>query len=232
MYKTRYEFTITKKLPANVQNVFLLLQLASGGAVAHVMTPPNFWGGRRVEIGLRPSDITIDPRIVTDQSPSNRGDEIATAQTFNNEGKYWWDVSVGVPVKKISELQVDSTNNTVTPTKIATTNAFALLNFYLPPADLAATQYSLIPHPIAGVALSGQPLHKILVGGAIGLHYAQLYAGALFVKQQHLNGLQTGSSATPDQVAAASRFRYDAQFTVGINLPLRAAIDALKKSNK
>jgi hypothetical protein len=29
--------------------------------------------------------------------------------TFDNEGPYWWDVGFAVPVKKISELKLDST---------------------------------------------------------------------------------------------------------------------------
>lgn len=231
-YKARYEFQITKKTAANVQDVFLLAQLLAtpGPAPAAPPPPQNLWGGRRVEIGLVPSDIQIDPRYVTDTSVSNRGDELSKAETFNNEGNHYWDVSVAVPLKKISDLKFDSTNGTVTPSKISTTNAFGLLDVYLPPVDLAGKSYNYIPHPIAGVALTGQPLHKVLVGGAIGLHYAEFYAGALFVKQQQLTGLQTGSPATPPQVAAASHFSYKTQFNVGINLPVRAMIDALKNT--
>lgn len=231
-YTARYEFEITKKTPSNIEAIFLLAQLAASPGALTTEEPKNVWGGRRVEIGLQPSDITISPRYVTDASSANRGNELANAQTFDNEGKHYWDVSLAIPIKKISELQFDSTNSTVTPSKIATTNAFGVLNLYLPSVDLKGTSYSYIPHPIAGVALSHQPLHKILIGGAVGLHYAQLYAGALLVKQQHLAGLQTGSPATSSQVASASHYEYDTQFTVGINLPVRTAIDALKKSSK
>jgi hypothetical protein len=78
--------------------------------------------------------------------------------------------------------------------------------------------------------MASQPLNKILVGGALGLHYAEFYAGALFVKQQSLSGLQVGSTATPQQLSSASTFNFKTQFTVGINLPVRAAIQAFKKT--
>src|SRR5882762_4695229 len=69
-YKARYEFQITKKTAANVQDVFLLAQLLinPGAGAAAALPPANVWGGRRVEIGPVPSDIQVDPRYVTDTS--------------------------------------------------------------------------------------------------------------------------------------------------------------------
>jgi hypothetical protein len=232
-YTPRYDLQITKAIPANLQDVFLLASLVSGAGKAPAGNPVNAWGGRRVMIGLQPSTIQIDPRYVLTSSASNRGEEVAPAVTFSNEGKHYWDVSVGIPIKKISEVKFDTTNNVVTPTQTSTTNAFALLNFYYPPIDLASSTNSLnlIPHPIAGVAMAKQPLHKILVGGAIGVSYVELYAGALLVKQQKLTGLQTGNTATPSQLAAASHGAYETQFSIGINVPVRALIAASKKKS-
>lgn len=229
-YVPRYEIQITKTVPANLQDLFLLASLATPGGKAPANKPQDTWGGGKVEIRLLPSSVQVDPRYVTQSAASNRGEEISPAQTFNNEGKYWWDVSVGIPLKKISDLKFDTTNNVVTPTQTSTTNAFALIDLYYPKVDLTGTSYSYIPHPIVGVAMASQPLHKILVGGAIGLHYAEFYAGAMFVKQQTLSGLQSGSPATPQQLSAASAFNFKTQFTVGLNLPIRAAIQALKKT--
>lgn len=125
-------------------------------------------------------------------------------------------------------MKFDSTNNTVTSTQTSTQNMFAMLDLYFKPVDLSQTNYSLLPHPIAGVSLAKQPLHKILVGGAIGFYFAEVYAGALLVKQQSLNGLTTGSAATPQQVAATSQYSYKTQFTVGINLPVRSIVNSMK----
>jgi len=226
-----YQVQITKTLPQNVANLFALLQLEAGGA-PKAAQPPDRWGGRLIVVGQRPSDIKIDPRAITDPSKPASSSEVTTAQTLHNEGKYWWDVSVAVPVKKISELKFDSTNNTVAPTQTSTQNMFAVLDIYLKPVDLSGTTYSLVPHPLVGVSMAKQPLHKILVGGAVGFHFVEVYAGALFVKQQSLTGVSTGSPATPPQVAAASKFGYETQFTVGINLPVRSIVNALKSTKK
>jgi hypothetical protein len=232
-YTPRYELQITKTTPTNVQDLFELATLAGSSGNTQFMTTttppvPVIWGGRQIEIRYVPSTIQIDSRYVTGPD-SPRGNELSAVQTFSNEGKYWWDVSVGIPVKRISDLSFNSTNNTATTSQTSTTNAFALLDLYYPRVDLSGTTYSYVPHPIVGVAMAGQPLHKILVGGAVGLHFAEFYAGVLFVKQQSLSGLQVGSPATPAQLSAASHFNFKPQFTVGINIPIRTALQQLKK---
>jgi hypothetical protein len=80
--------------------------------------------------------------------------------------------------------------------------------------------------------MASQPLHSILVGGAIGFNFAELFAGADFVKQQSLNGLSSGSPATPPQLSSATSNKFKAQFTVGINLPVKAAAATIKKTTK
>lgn len=233
-YTPVYQLQITKKIPQNVANLFALLQLETNAAAKAAkagagVNYSNAWGGRLVEVGQRPSDIKVDPRVLVDvNKPISSSSEATAPQTFNNEGKYWWDVSIAVPVKKISEVKFDSTNNTATTTQTSTQNMFGVLNVYLKPVDLSQTSYSFIPHPIAGVSLAKQPLHKILIGGAFGFYFAEVYAGVLFVKQQSLNGITIGSPATPQQVAAASKFNYETQFTVGINLPVRNIVNAIK----
>lgn len=56
--------------------------------------------------------------------------------------------------------------------------------------------------------------------------------GADFVKQQQLSGLSSGSPATPAQLGAATSLNYKAQFTVGVNIPIKAAATALSKTTK
>ena len=80
--------------------------------------------------------------------------------------------------------------------------------------------------------MASQPLHSILVGGAIGLKFAEVFVAADFVKQQQLHGLSSGSPATPGELNAATRLGYKPQFTVGINIPVKAAASALKKGSK
>ena len=220
-----YKFTVTKTLPSNITAAEALL-----GAVLPAPAPggpagDTFIGCASVPIAYSTSSIKVDSTY-----PSTGG---ATAtqgsQTFVNESRQYWDVSFALPVKKASALQYSSTANTVTATQINKQSLFATVDLYLPPANLSATAYSLIPHPFAGVAMDSQPLHSLLFGGAVGLHLAEVYVGALLIKQQELSGLSSGASATPGQVSSATTYGYKASLSVGIKISISSGVKAFKK---
>ena len=249
-YQVRYQLTISRRVPSNIQAVQQLAQLIfpsapQPGALAAPPLPcpsPNMiygtsvWGGRIIDVGYKTSDIIVDSYLVSKNitaiPSTSTSAPLSASLSLINEAKQWWDVSIAVPVKSVNSLQYTSSNNTVVPKQISKQNVFAALDFYLPPVDLAGTTYSFIPHPMAGVSLASQPLHSILVGGAIGLSFAELFAGADFVKQQSLTGVSSGGPATPSQLSAATSYKYKAQFLVGINLPVKAAASAMKKTTK
>jgi hypothetical protein len=60
----------------------------------------------------------------------------------------------------------------------------------------------------------------------------QVYAGALLIKQQTLNGLSTGSPATPAQLASATTFEYKPSFSIGIKISVKGAVTAISGSKK
>lgn len=244
-YHVRYQLTISKRVPTNIQAVQQLAQIIipsdaaakkptiAAPCPAYVLT--NVWGGRVIKVGYKTSDIKIDSYQVTQTAgppPTSVSTPLSASVSLINEKKQWWDVSVAVPVKSVSDLQYTSSNDTVVPTKITKQNVFAVADLYLPPIDLAGTTYSMIPHPIIGVSMASQPLHSILVGGAVGLHFAEIYVGSDFVKQQTLSGLSSGSAATPQQLSSATSNKFKAQFVVGINLPVKAAYSALTKTKQ
>ncbi|WP_433971869.1 hypothetical protein [Tunturiibacter lichenicola] len=235
-YSVRYQLTIAKRIPTNLQAVSQLAQLIiPSSKVAAAPTKSNLWGGGVIDVGYKTSDIKVDSFLET---PSTTGASTAVSTKLSptysliNEPKEYWDVSVAVPVHSVSSLQYTSSNNTVVPTQISKQNVFAALDLYFPPIDLAGSNYSLIPHPIVGVSMASQPLHSILVGGAIGFSFAEVYVANDFVKQQLLNGVTSGGAATPAQLAAASKYSFTSQFTIGINLPIKAAVSALQKATK
>jgi hypothetical protein len=80
-----------------------------------------------------------------------------------------------------------------------------------------------------GVALTSKPLDRLFLGGGIGLNKVQIFAGAAWNKVEAPQTLAVGSAATPSQLSADSRSRYQAKFLVGLNLPLRQVLDALKE---
>jgi len=98
------------------------------------------------------------------------------------------------------------------------------------PVDLANSKFNFIPGFFSGVAMNSQPLHSLIFGGSVGLNLAQVYVGALLIKQQQLNGLSTGSSATSAQIAAATTYVYKPSFSVGIKISIKAAAAAISGS--
>lgn len=78
--------------------------------------------------------------------------------------------------------------------------------------------------------MNSQPLHSLIFGASVGTRFAQFYAGALLLKQQNLSGLSTGGTGSPAQVASATSYVYQPQFSVGIKISISAAASALKGS--
>jgi hypothetical protein len=229
-YIPDYDLTITKKTPANVTHLYALLQAYAGGAnVTNVSTkgpepnPDAVWGGGILNVQYRPSDILIKSsfKVKIDDPDQKLADDI----TFDNEGPYYWDVGFAIPVRKISELKLDTTSGTATPAKVNSENVFAVLDGYLRPVDVKGSAFNAIPHPIAGVAFAKQPLSKILIGGAWGPKASELYMGAMFVKQPGLSA--NSSCSNPSGTSLTGKSHYCAQFTIGINLSVSAIASKL-----
>ena len=80
--------------------------------------------------------------------------------------------------------------------------------------------------------MDSQPLHSLLFGASVGVHLAQIYVGALLIKEQQLNGLSNGSSATQGQVASATKYTFNPSFSVGIKISISSAVSALSSAKK
>jgi hypothetical protein len=137
-----------------------------------------------------------------------------------------------VPIKSVSQLSFESSNNTVTATKIQKENLFGLINLYLPKADIKTSNFGWAPHFVGGVAIAHQPLRKFLIGAGWGPYFAQFYVGAMWVKQEQPTSLKPGQTATPSQLNADLANRYKAQLAFGLNVPVGAVAQKLKGSQK
>ena len=227
-----YAYTVTKATPSNIANVEALLGVvlpASGGNKA--AAPPNtdpdsYWACSSFPVAYSDSSIKVDTTY-----PVGETSPFSSTVTLTSESKQYWDVSFALPVKKASALQYSSTSNTITPTQINKQSLFATVDLYFPPTNLSRTGYSLVPHPFAGVAMSQQPLHSLLFGGAVGLNLAQVYAGVLLLKQQQLTGgLSSGGTATPTQLAAGTSYGFKPGFSVGVKISIMTGVKSLTKS--
>ncbi len=222
-----YTLTVTKQQPTNVANVMQLLGLVFPQAKAAGLraVPASYWACSAVPIAYRTSTIKIDLSY-----SAGGGSPYTASQGFTSEAKQHWDVSFALPIKKASALQYGSTAGTVTASQINKTALFAVADFYPYPVDLANNRFNFIPSFFAGVAMNSQPLHSLIFGCSVGSKLAQVYVGALLIKQQQLNGLLTGSSGTAGQVTSATTYTYKPSFNIGIKISIKAAAAAISGS--
>jgi hypothetical protein len=210
-YPAEYSSAVTGKIRANLANLFALVKAFSSttNSSSEGVAPLGaVFGGGAFEASV-PSDIVISAKkLPPDGGAPAAPAVIADGQKFDNEGKYYLDFSVGVPIKKVSQLSFDSTKNTVSPTSLSDRKALALVDLHVPPIDVKSPGFTLIPYLVSGISIQKQPLHQILLGAGWGPQFANFYLGALWVKQ-------------PDATSAASgtsKSSYAPQFAFGINI--------------
>ena len=231
-YSVEYDLDVTSKIPANQLHLFEAASAflsAKSEAAARIATAQNVFGITDANISYVPSDLSVTGNF--SMAPGELT-PIGDSVVFDNEGKYWWDVSVAVPITKMSQLQFNNTDNTVTAAKVDKRTVFAVLDLYPFLKDVKNPGFDKHPYGLVGVGVASQPLHRILVALGWGPQYAQFYVGATFIKQQSLNSLQPGSAATPSQTAADVRMKYSPAFAFGINLTVRDVFQSATTSKK
>ena len=216
-----YRALIERKLPANLQNLIAILKLTSAfqskdrndlRTVAYL----GYGVLRKVDV---PSDITLfGVDLVQDKAAVRL---IASSKKYDNEGKYWWDVSVAVPVNKLSLVEYSNENNTFIPRTVNKQSIYALFNLYPVKVDIkSGLARHIIPRAIAGLGLTGRPGENILVGGAWGFRELQFFLGSAFANHRTLRpGTDPANGANYEQ-------RYSSRFSYGLNIPV---VEAIKK---
>ncbi|MGA2148071.1 MAG: hypothetical protein ABSH49_24245 [Bryobacteraceae bacterium] len=224
-YTSNYNLTITEAIPQNQQNLQLLASLlASGAANGSSLGPVSVWGGMELDMWYSTADIEIDSSTTDNKQPGAKSVALDNPVKIHNEGLGWWDVSAGVPIRKMSQLTFQSSSNTLTPQTVDKKSIFALMDFYplhKQKMDLAYSNFTWIPSFVAGVPVTEQPLHQPLFGLAWGPRFVQFYFGAIIRKQPNL---PTGSILAPGTSACSG---WCPQFAFGINLPIKALQTAL-----
>jgi hypothetical protein len=234
-HSMRYTLDAKSKTPAYLDHFVGLLQLfgmgtgGGGGGARNVVK--GFWDATSFDTFYVPSDITFTPEIIPDDGSTTTK---LTSKTFDNEGRYHTDFSVGVPIRKISELSYVSSSNTIVPTTVQKQDLFAFFNYYPNAFDIKSSAWDKYPHLLGGVALASQPLKKVIVGVGYGPIYAHFYAGLLIHTYRLPQGSSCGSTPTSAQLAGATLTNHTCpEFSVGLNVAVGAIADALKnKGNK
>ena len=179
------------------------------------------------------SDIVVKLNTVTSNSngePVSQSKEYS--KSYRNEGRYHWDVSVGMPVRSIKEIEFSSENGTVTAKKKEKQNAYGFLNLFPRAVDLQGKSFLTSPHFVLGVPISGKPLDRPVIGIGTGLYTKQFklnfFAGVAFNRIREPRALAAGDSATANQLENDLRTRRVTKFVFGINFPVRQFIAAVK----
>jgi hypothetical protein len=226
-----YKVAINKKTPAPFQHAIQLIGALSptgGGAPGQPPPTGDFWGGQSLDIKSVPSDIVVSASIAIEGQQNKE-----FTNTYDDEGFYHWDVSLGVPIESIKELQFVSEGNKVTTAPKKRQDVYGFLNIYLKAVDVKADKVLTIPHLVFGVPLASKPLQHPFAGVGIGVYKAPIkfnvFAGVTFNRERVPRSLVEGQTATPSQLDADLRTRWVRKFTFGINFPIGQIKNALKK---
>ena len=253
----KYTVDVKGKIPAPIQNVIDLAAIILGGNKTARFTdepppsPPSYWGGRMLLLKDIPADIAVQSNIAflpSSQLSANfkpASNEVSQEQqtqqpkqyskTYDNEGRYHWDVSVGLPVKSFKEVQFSAEDGQVTAKEITRQNAYGFLNLFLNPngVDTKGEEFIKTPHLILGVPISGKPLDRPMVGLGMGFYKTafkfNIFAGAVFNRVREPRTLGVGQTATTAQLESDLRTRRVTKFIFGFNIPVKQFKEALTK---
>jgi hypothetical protein len=234
----KYGVKVTEKLPTPLQNVLDLAGVvASRAGRAGATDKVNLWGGQLLNnIKDLPADIAFKGNVLfLDANGESAQQAKEYGKTYDNEGRYRWDVSVGMPVKSFKEVQYDASNGKVTPRTTERQNAYGFLNLFFNPngVDLKSDTFLSTPHLVMGVPISGKPLDRPMVGLGFGFYKMALkfnfFGGAVFNRVREPRTLQVGDPASEADLEADFRTRRVTKFIFGINLPIRQFKEALTK---
>lgn len=235
----RYSVSITQRTPQPIQDLLDMGSFLGGGGPGDCQPSPtkDVWGGRIVQFKHMASDMVVKLNTVT---VSNSGQPVAQSKDYSNsylnEGRYHWDVSFGLPVKSIKELEfstsTDSKGSVVSVKKKERQNAYGFLNIFPKAVNLSGKSFLTSPHFLFGVPISGKPLDRPIIGIGTGLYTEKFkmnfFAGVAFNRVREPRTLKAGDAATANQLEEDLQTRRVRKFVFGINFPVRQFIDALK----
>jgi hypothetical protein len=211
-----YQYTVTHRQPANVQNLMLAISAfrslvpATKTAPTAGPGPADFWTWSVLNINT-PAGIAISGQI---QGPAKATAQLdKTPVLFDDEGFYHWDISIGVPITSYKQLeQVAPTNGAPqVPAEIDKRNILLIGNWYIAPVDLQGAKLTRYPYLVGGISFASKPLHNAMVGVGYGFNTTALYVGTMIVT----------SNIAPGQ----KKTNYKIAF--GINFPIRTIMGKL-----
>jgi hypothetical protein len=226
-----YKVAITKKVPAPLENLKNAGRFAFAGqsdATPIYVTPPEMGAvcaGGLMHVKHVPADM-----LVTAITTNAKGEETQRSkQTFDNEGRYWWDVSFALPVDLRRDVTVDVDAGQVAAKSVERADLFALLNVGAP-RDTKRVQW-FVPALVYGIPITGKPLKHHLVGFSIGLNYVQLLGAYRLDRRQTVStGTENGTTVGTESAPAGEK--WEGKWVWGINIPVATVVSLFKNNDK
>ncbi|HYP08119.1 MAG TPA: hypothetical protein VER03_17940 [Bryobacteraceae bacterium] len=219
-----YRAIVQGKLPINVSRLLGILDLAGALQSKALDRTVAYMGLGVLNDVAVPSDVTVFGVDISGTEPPRL---IASPKKYDNEGKYFWDVSLAVPVNKISLVEYSEENRTYFPKQINKQSVYALINIYPWLVDIKGgrLQY-ILPRAVAGFGLTGRPGENFLLGGSWGIQELQFFVGSGFANQRALI-----PGADPN-LGTSYQQRYASRLTYGLNIPIIGAVNWAKAKAK
>ena len=216
---------------APLQDLKDLLSLAksgqSGGAKRTDTAPTWIFGLNQVDSLPVPSDMWMQTgRPGSEFNPTDFTPFSPEVQ-FDNEGYYWYDFSIALPLNSVDALEYNENDNLVQTKQVDLKTVYATANLFLKKADIKDHATLWVPRLLFGIGIRGKPYDRMFVGGGFGfgfLHWAPLqavqpFAGLSFNRIY----VKEGTGATAVQVGHTVH-----KLVVGINVPVKSVVDRLK----
>jgi hypothetical protein len=220
-----YGVNVKSKTPAPLQNLqqIISLALASESAalskVPFTLTDTAFAAGEIFDTTLTPSDVAV----TTAYTSGGKDTQIGT-QTYDDEGRYWYDFSLAIPVTTFKNLSYDSTGNMITAHTIQKTNLFAVVDVGLP-RDTKQTNLLVIPTLMYGIPITSQPLQHHLFAASMGIKYVTFFVGVRLDEKNFYHDFS-------QPLVGSNVFQvWRTHLTYGINFSVATVVKALSKSN-
>ncbi len=237
------KYTIDAKAKKSVQEtdaLSLFNLIVGAGAKPRASGKGDYLVGARsvTNIIKLPSDVIIAGGAYPKAAGIAGTDQKAAAtftQTYDDEGFARWDVSIGIPVKGVSQVQYNSTDGTVQSKTVSKANAYGLFHWYPYSVDLKG-DYPWQPSIVGGLPLSGKPLNKPFAGLAMGTKKpfpfrVNVFAGVVFNKAFSPSTLTKGSSASPGQLNNDLGSHWVRKLLIGIDIPIPQFVKAISKNS-
>ena len=202
------------KTPTPLENLQAIFQFASAGAVASTVSPRVALLGHGFFYKMPvPSNLTV----VAAREQETGIARVGAKAELLNEGLYFLDFSLGVPVTKITGTEFSEANGTFEPKEIDRKSVYGLANIYFLPVDLSAGKRRYwMPRAILGVGLTGSLGRSFVVGGSLGPPFLQFFVASEFAKKDF--ALSNGSTES----------RFGSRLTYGINIPILSAVQKVQ----